>query len=102
MITINFSPVRSDAPELVVEWNDPILTVNDTPFDMSLLEDGDTAEHEVLKQASRTGDDYTVTVSLPHGPNAPEETRLPAPILVTSNGVVPVPVYNSPEPTEEI
>lgn len=102
MITINFSPVRSDAPALVIEWDEPILTVNDTPFDMSLLEDGDTAEHEVLLNASRTGDDYTVTVVLPHGPNAPEETRFPQPVLVASNGVVPVPVYNSPEPTEEV
>lgn len=98
MITINFSPVRADVEPLTLDWDDPVLIVNGTPYDLSELGDGDTAEHDVIRRAERTGDDYIVTLRLPHGANAPQETRFPEPVVMSADqGVVPVPPYNTEE-----
>lgn len=97
MLKINWSPVRVDKEQRVVQWNAPTtLVVDGQSFDLSLMEDGDIVEHEVLLQASRTGNDYEVTLMLPHGANAPESTRFPVPSMVSVYGNVDVPVYSSP------
>lgn len=93
MITINYSPVRMDNEVLTLEWNDPILTVSGDTFDLSELDDGDDATHEVLFTVLREGDDYEVTLRLPHGAKAPESTRFPIPVTAIGNGIINVPVY---------
>jgi hypothetical protein len=47
----------------------------------------------------------TVPVILPHGPDAPEARRFPAPLLVTADGPVALPPFDAPpepEPAPEI
>ena len=94
MITINFSPVNKPDTNLTIEWNDPVITVYGVDYDLSLLADGDSAEHDILKTSSRSGNDYEITVILPHGSNAPQSTRFPAPVEITTDGTVSIPVYD--------
>lgn len=94
MITVKFSPVRSNEEPLTASWMDPVLTVKSVEYDLSLLEDGSTATHPVLGNVYRVGNDYGVTLMLPHGSNAPESTRFPEDIIVEDNGNITIPVYN--------
>ena len=81
MITLNFSPVRADK-KTHVSLKGSTLFVNGAPFDLSLVNDGDSVTHEVLRKVERTGDDYEITVRLNHGKNAPRATRFPEPIVI--------------------
>jgi len=94
MLTIKFSPVRSDEDQVTASWNSPIITVNSVDYDLSLLSDGATAVHPVLGDVSRVGDDYKLTLILYHGPNAPYSTRFPEDLVLESNGDVTIPIYN--------
>jgi len=98
MLTLNLSPVRSDDPQPKVSYIAPVLTVNSTAYDLSELPDGATAQHPVLGTVERSGDDYELTLKITHGSSAPEATRFPEPLTVTVNGLVELPLYNTPEP----
>lgn len=100
MLTINFTPQRNDKGQLVVNWNDPLLTVDGIEYDLSLIPDGATVEHEILLKVERSSTDYSVELLLPHGGNAPLTTRFPQPLVVTENGPVDVPMYNEEVPNE--
>lgn len=102
MIKINLSPVRSEVRQPNVYFAHPILTVDSTPYDLSQLPDGATAHHSVLGTVERIGDDYQCTLSLTHGPNAPESTRYPQPIEVTQDGPVELPDYDKPEVADDM
>lgn len=94
MIKINLSPIRTKT-ETKINWAAPILTVNNEPFDLSLLEDGATATgHPVLGDVTRNGDHYECMVLLGHGKNAPEATRFPESLVITQNGVIELPLYD--------
>lgn len=93
MLTINLSPVRTDTPT-TASLSGTILTVNGADYDLSLIPDGSTVEHPVIQQCTRTGKDYVLTLILTHGANAPEATRFPQPIVVTADGVIPLPPYD--------
>lgn len=82
MIKINLSPVRAES-KTALSVSGCIVTLNGKPFDLSLLEDGATAEHEKLGKVKRTGEDYELTVALHHGKDAPDSTRFPVPLEVT-------------------
>ena len=98
MLTLNLSPVRSDDPQPKASYIAPVLTVNSTAYDLSELPDGATAQHPVLGTVERSGDDYELTLKITHGSSAPEATRFPEPLTVTVNGLVELPLYNTPEP----
>jgi hypothetical protein len=104
MLKLNLSPVRSDETQSEVFYTAPVLTVDGTSYDLSELPDGATATHPVLGNVSRIGLDYEVTLKLSHGSNAPETTRFPVPIEVTQDGLVELPMYDTPEPeiTDEL
>ncbi|WP_286806174.1 MULTISPECIES: hypothetical protein [unclassified Marinimicrobium] len=74
-----------------------MLTVNAVDYNLSLLEDGATAQHPVLGTVHRVGNDYECTITLTHGADAPSETRFPAPVTVTENGPIELPPYDAPE-----
>ena len=94
MIKINLSPVRNET-ETQASWVAPVLTVNNEPYDLSALEDGAThSGHPVLGEVTRSGDTYECTIMLGHGKNAPEATRFPAPLSVTQDGVIELPLYD--------
>lgn len=82
MIKINFSPVRADG-KTTATLEGSVLTVNGELFDLSEIPDGATVNHPVIQKCTRTGDDYELTLTLSHGPNAPQETRFPEPVEVT-------------------
>jgi len=69
------------------------LTVNGLPYDLSLIPDGATVEHPVVQNCTRTGNDYELTLTLPHGAKAPEATRFPVPVIITTDGDITLPLY---------
>ena len=82
MIKINFSPVRADE-KTTASLDGLVLTVNGKSFLLSYIADGSTVEHPVIQNSSRDGDDYELTLTLSHGPNAPHETRFPESVEIT-------------------
>lgn len=94
MLTVKFSPIRADFKPLTASWVAPVLTVNGVDYDLSELPAGAEATHPVLGVVTRTGDDYTVTLLLHHGQNAPLATRFPDAVAVTTNGPIAVPPYD--------
>lgn len=89
---IKFSPVRSDDAQPVLSVAGDVLTVNGDAFDFSPLTEGATVQ-AFAGVVTRAGGVVEVTILLPHGANAPQETRFPAPVLVES-GPVPLPPYD--------
>ncbi|WP_144982904.1 hypothetical protein [Halomonas sp. C22] len=83
-----------------------MLTINGTDYDLSELPDGATAQHPELGTVARNGSEYECTIRLGHGPNAPHETRFPAPIVLEGHyGPIELPLYDvvpeeEQEPTE--
>jgi len=93
-LTLNLSPVRSDE-ETVASLAGTVLTVNGMDYDLSELPDGAVAQHPDLGKVTRNGNEYTCTIKLSHGSNAPEETRFPQPIVLTNHsGVIDLPIYD--------
>lgn len=95
MLKVNLSPVRSNQERLTASWFAPILTVGEVEYDLSELPDGATAEHPVLGIVSRDNEDYEVTLRMPHGPKAPEETRFPKPVIMYIDGFIKIPPWTS-------
>tara|TARA_R110000851_G_scaffold319455_1_gene483891 strand:- start:81 stop:368 length:288 start_codon:yes stop_codon:yes gene_type:complete len=84
MIKVNLSPVRADAKtELRVKGS--TVTLNCETFDLSLLEDGASAQHEKLGIVTRMDKDYELTVMLTHGKDSPHETRFPSALEITGD-----------------
>ena len=103
-LTLNLLPV-GDLPETRVNINGVILTINGVGFDLSELPDGAVAHHHpVLGKVTRNGDEYECSIRLGHGPNAPEATRFPQPIVLDNhNGPIELPLYDVvPEAEDEV
>lgn len=102
---ITFSPVRLDTP-LVLEKQGDVLVVNGEPFDFEPVPEGATLPQAAIASPHFAGPVERIdgvlhlTVRLPHGANAPEETRFPAPIDVQTDGPITLPPFNSPEPDD--
>jgi hypothetical protein len=94
MLTVNFSPLRSEDDQPSVSYVAPVLTIDAAAYDLSELPDGYTADHPVLGKVSRSGGDYELTLRLSHGANAPESTRFPTPLIVTADGAITLPLYD--------
>lgn len=102
-LTLNLSPVRSDDQPTRAALSGTVLTVNGTDYDLSELPDGATAQHSDLGTVTRNGSVYECTIRLGHGPNAPYETRFPAPIVLENHyGPIELPLYDVvPEEEQE-
>jgi hypothetical protein len=101
-MNITFTPARMDTLlEATVEGDS--LTLNDERFDFSPLQEGDVLPRAAVACAwlasdvTREGGRITLTLVLPHGANAPEETRFPAPILAAPDGPLPIPTHSAEE-----
>ncbi|MFM5873906.1 hypothetical protein ACET5X_00630 [Aeromonas veronii] len=103
---IRLSPVRIDAPALQAHVkNKDAITVNGVDYDFSPLKSGDSLpitafgkHHPFASDIVRDEfDELHFTLMMPHGNNAPYETRFPAayetPIEIDF-GDVPVPQYD--------
>lgn len=104
---IDFSPVRMDE-QLTLERRGDTLSLNGEEFDFGPLLEGATLPADAilsdwfLGPVDRVDGSLSLTIRLPHGPNAPESTRFPTPIVVDEDGPVDLPVYDlAPEPMLE-
>ncbi|MBO9453269.1 hypothetical protein J7426_23615 [Tropicibacter sp. R16_0] len=95
---IAFTPIRHDKPLTAAVAGD-VLTLNGEAFDFAALPEGATLPRDAVScdwlasEVERIEGQIHLTLLLPHGPNAPDETRFPASIIVTG-GIVPIPVHN--------
>jgi len=99
---ITFSPSRRDRPLHLTRSGDT-LTINGETFDFSPLPEGATLPTNAIASdwfvgpVARTGGELHLTLVLPHGANAPQETLFPAPLTLTGDGPVPLPPYDTEE-----
>ena len=96
---IKLSPQRSDK-RLTLEKQNQTLIINGESFDFSELPEGATLPRDAIVSDVITSDveridgEIHLTVLLPHGANAPEETRFPEPISATEDGIIALPPYD--------
>ena len=96
------SPTRTDIP-LFASRDGDTLTLNGEAFDFAPLEEGETLPADAIDSewiagdVARTDGVLHITLRLPHGANAPEETRFPEPIIDPPDGEIALPPHSSPE-----
>ena len=102
---INWTPMRRDEALTINKAGDA-LTINGEVFDFGPLPDGATLPRDAVacewlaSDVERSGGEISLTLILPHGANAPEETRFPQPVVMAGDGPVAVPRYSNPEAEE--
>ena len=100
---IAFSPVRRD-DRLDLHRAGDVLTINGEDFDFGPLPEGATLPLDAIESdwfagpVNRINGKLHLTLVLPHGPEAPEATRFPAPAEVAGDGPVEVPKWSVEEP----
>jgi len=93
---ITLSPQRSDETLVASKLGD-VLTINDVAYDFGPLLDGQTLPGAAIDcphitgDVSREGGQLQITLLIPHGPNASESARFPAPIINPPNGPLEFP-----------
>jgi hypothetical protein len=101
-MNIDFSPMRRDI-KLSLSRQDDVLTLNGEDLDLSLLPEGATLPQSAVASDWIAGDItrkdgvLRVPLVLPHGANAPEETRFATSISVQKDGSVALPTYDVQE-----
>jgi len=97
---LTFSPMRREE-QLTLSRVGDVLTINGEAFDFSGVPAGATLPRDAIACDWIAGDverdgtgALTVPLILPHGANAPEETRFPIPITVTADGAIALPPYD--------
>ena len=104
---IKFSPVRMGKQLNITRFGD-IITFNGEEFDFSPLPDCAVLPASAIDckwitgEVSKTNGELELTIILPHGANAPYETRFPTPIQVYLDGPVTLPLYDIPVEDEEV
>lgn len=100
---ISFSPMRSDVP-LTLSVKGNVLVLNGEELDVSALPKGATLPRDAVgcewlaSDIERDDSGLILTLVLPHGAQAPEETLFPAPLIITTDGPVPLPPYEIAPP----
>jgi len=96
---INLSPQRRDEQLFITKTGD-ILTINGDTYDFNQLPDGATLPKDavdckwLVSDVERVDGELVLTLILPHGPNAPESTRFPEPIIDPADGEIRLPDYD--------
>ena len=99
---IILSPIRTDET-LTASRDGEMLTLNGETFDFSPLGEGETLPADaidspwIVGDVTRTDGALHITLRLPHGANAPEETRFPEPIIDPPDGEIALPPHSLPE-----
>ena len=99
---ITLSPTRRDET-LTASRDGDTLTLNGEEFDFSPLEESETLPADAIDSPWITGDVTRtdgvlhLTLRLPHGGNAPEETRFPEPVIDPPDGEIALPMHSLPE-----
>lgn len=95
---ITLSPARRETP-LTLSRTGDALSLNGEVFDFTPLPEGATLPPEATGSdwfagpVERVGGTLRLTLVLPHGANAPQETLFPVPLTLTGNGPVTLPPY---------
>ena len=93
---ISLSPIRSDVPLALSKQGDS-LTINGTAYDLTALPDGATLPASAINcefiggPAERINGVLHITLLLPHGADASEAARFPAPIVSPPDGPLELP-----------
>lgn len=104
---IFLSPANSST-ELVASVAADVLTVNGVELDFSALQAGEVLPtgavscEWIIGPVQRIDGEIHLTIKLPHGANAPQETRFPAALheaMTVTEGLVPLPPYAAEEET---
>ena len=99
---ITLSPTRRDETLTASRAGDT-LTLNGEEFDFGPLEECETLPADaidspwIVGDVTRTDGALHITLHLPHGANAPEETRFPEPIIDPPDGEIALPMHSLPE-----
>lgn len=99
---ITFSPTRLPEP-MTLSRNGDMLTINGQVFDFTDLPEGAILPREAVDCAllhsgvARIDGAINLTLTLPHGANAPEETLFPAPIINPPDGLIELPLFDIPQ-----
>lgn len=102
---ISFSPQLRAAP-MVLSVSGDMIEIDGTAYDFAPLAEGDVLPREavdcpwLVSDVIRADGRICLTLILPHGPTAPQETVFPEPITVTANGPVELPPFDA-TPAEE-
>lgn len=98
---ITLSPIRSDQ-SLTVSRSGDCLTLNGVVHDFSQLAEGaalspaETGSPWIIGEVRRQDGVLQISLLLPHGGAAPDETRFPQPLLVTEDGAIALPPHDLP------
>jgi hypothetical protein len=101
---ITFSPTRRDDRLVLIKSGD-VLTINGEAFDFSALPEGNTLPRDAVACEWLAGDVERIegvihlALILPHGAQAPQQTRFPVPIIA-GDGPVALPPYDA-DPQED-
>ncbi len=101
---ITFSPIRADAGTLAVSVAGDTITINNLAFDLSQIGEGDrlplgaVGSPMIASDIIRAEGEIRLTLSLPHGENAPQDVRFPAPV-VAADGPLTAPGLVAPSGT---
>lgn len=88
---------------LIATVNDDVINLNGVDFDFSPLKEGESIPFDAINSAWFASDVVRkdgiihLTLILPHGANAPYETRFPEAYNISldvSQGIVPLPSYD--------
>ncbi|MGE8436844.1 MAG: tail fiber assembly protein [Pseudomonas palmensis] len=99
---IKLSPVRADALLSVGRLGD-IVTLNGMSLDFTRLEDGATLPADavscpwICRAVERINSDLVLTITMPHGADASEQSRFPADIINPPDGRVSLPTDRDPQ-----
>ena len=97
---ITLTPMNRD-DRLTLERSGDSLTINGEAFDFTAIPEGGTLPRDAVAcdwlagDVTRAGGVLHLTLILPHGADAPLETRFPAPITLTGDGPVALPPYEN-------
>ena len=95
---ITLTPMRRD--DRLTLWRDgDVLTVNGESLDFGPLKEGALLPRDavdcawIASDVERRGGEICLALILPHGADAPVQTRHPAPLHLTEDGPVALPPY---------
>lgn len=104
---LTFIPMRRE-DRLVLHRRGDVLTVNGEDFDFTPLPEGATLPREAIQcqwfagRVERIGGVLHIALVLPHGPQAPESTRFPEPLVFDGDGAIPLPSWSRPEESVDV
>lgn len=100
---ITLIPIRMETA-LTLDVKGDALILNGETLDLSGVPEGATLPRDAVdcdwlaSDVARIEGRLHLTLVLPHGANAPEQTLFPAAIVITADGPVALPPYDSEEP----